>query len=163
MRNLREFLIELGSNRRLTSVCLSNINIVEGQHLEDSDDVVEEICTFIRRNRKLLHMDLSKTGLFPQHLIAIAKQLNRAKGIQALHLAGNRITPEVIEAFKTHAKAEIVTETRLQPFDNLPSQAALARKLDDMRDRGISFTEVEKLYGEIESVPLTRKMQDVEL
>jgi hypothetical protein len=73
MRYLREFVFELGSNRRLRSLALGNINLIDRSHPDENEELIEELCKFIRRNRKLLHLDLSKTGLNAEHLIEIAK------------------------------------------------------------------------------------------
>ena len=69
----------------------------------------------------------------------------------------------MIEALQKYAKAEIHTECRLQPFENLPSQARLAEKLEHMKESKISFTEAKRIYGEVVAIPLNRKMQDVEM
>lgn len=57
-------------------------------------EIVANICTMIKRNKSLLHLDLSHTHLTEYMLWNIGKALSRARSVISVHLSGNRgITP----------------------------------------------------------------------
>ena len=51
---------------------------------------IENLCKFIRRNRELIHVDISYAGLSEIQLWYFGRTLRRAKSIRSLHLSGNR-------------------------------------------------------------------------
>ncbi len=51
--------------------------------------VVENLQNFIAQNSKLLHLDLSETGLSEDMIYEIIKALNYSNSIIGLHLSGN--------------------------------------------------------------------------
>jgi len=51
--------------------------------------VVENLQHFIAQNGKLIHLDLSETGLSDEMIYEIIKALNYSNSIIGLHLSGN--------------------------------------------------------------------------
>ena len=66
---------------------------------EDYDyDTILNICKFIKYNPKLIHFDISKTGLSKDQIREIGPALRRAKSLLALHASGNPgVTQDVTE------------------------------------------------------------------
>ena len=61
-------------------------------------DIVRNICTIIKRNKNLLHLNLSNTQLTEYMLWHIGKSLSRARSVISCHLSGNQgITPTLME------------------------------------------------------------------
>lgn len=56
---------------------------VEDMHLMDN------LCKFIKHDFKLLHLDLSHTGLSKMMLLEFGSALRRSKSMLSLHLNGN--------------------------------------------------------------------------
>lgn len=87
----------LSTNRNLQKVNLSwnavrNMNCIafDQKEITDSEkDTITNLCKFIKYNPKLLHMDLSKTGLSDKMLLFFGPALRRAKSLISLHLSGN--------------------------------------------------------------------------
>ena len=52
-------------------------------------ETILNICKFIKYNPKLLHFDISKTGLSKHQLIELGPALRRAKSLISLHASGN--------------------------------------------------------------------------
>lgn len=87
--------------------------------------MVDNLCSFIKRNPKLMHLDLSQTGLLESNLIQIARCIGHAASILAIHLSGNEITQAVLDKFRLRARARPTVQTSLQPFLDLPSEIDL--------------------------------------
>ena len=59
----------------------------------------------IKRNKELLHLDLSQTNLTEYMLWHIGKALTRARSVISLHLSGNQgVTPTLIEQLRTRIR-----------------------------------------------------------
>lgn len=55
------------------------------------------LCKFIKRNKNLLHVDLSYTGLSELQLWEFGAALRRAKSMRSIHLSGNKITKRLVQ------------------------------------------------------------------
>ena len=91
------------------------------------------MCTFIKRNRSLLHLDLSETNLTEFMLWNIGSSLSRAKSLISIHLSGNQgITPALKTLLKQRirCKPEVLEKNKIglekgfndQTRENLPGQ-----------------------------------------
>lgn len=58
-------------------------------HASQHSAIVQSICTMVKRNKALIHLDLSQTNLTEFMLWHIGKALTRARSIISLHLSGN--------------------------------------------------------------------------
>ena len=103
---------KLASNRRLQFLNLSHNNFKEltdfrserpGSNWEPEmeDEVAANLCKFIKYNSRLLHFDLSYSGLTKRMLLPFGAALRRAKSLLCLHLSGN---PGITEWNKPPAK-----------------------------------------------------------
>jgi hypothetical protein len=54
-----------------------------------NNQIVENLCTFIKRNKKLLHLNLDNTQLSESMLFKISSSLTRATSLLVLHASGN--------------------------------------------------------------------------
>ena len=57
---------------------------------EHNASIVRNLERFIKRNKQLLHLDLTQTNLTEFMLWKIGTALSRAKSLVALHLSGNQ-------------------------------------------------------------------------
>ena len=87
------------------------------------------MCTFIKRNGVLTHLNLESTGLREDHLMEIADALRRAKHLQGIHLSGNEVTEQVIEHMVTRVHAVKRSPCHINPFRDLPSTVKLKNEL----------------------------------
>lgn len=55
------------------------------------------LVQFIKRNPKLIHLNLSSTGLTEVHLREFGDALRKSKSLRALHLDGNQITHSLVD------------------------------------------------------------------
>lgn len=70
-------------------------------------DLVASVCTMIKRNKSLLHLDLSHTALTEYMLWHIGKALSRARSVVSLHLDGNPgFTPTLAEQLQTRIRCQ---------------------------------------------------------
>ena len=61
----------------------------------------------IKRNKALLHLDLSQVNLTEYMLWHIGKALTRARSVISLHLSGNQgVTPTLIEQLRTRIRCQ---------------------------------------------------------
>ena len=61
----------------------------------------------IKRNKALLHLDLSHTQLTEYMLWHVGKALSRARSVVSVHLSGNQgITPTLIEQLQTRIRCK---------------------------------------------------------
>lgn len=59
-----------------------------------NEEIVANISTFMKRNKKITHIDLSHCNLTEYMLWGIGQALSRCKSLICLHLSGNQgITP----------------------------------------------------------------------
>ena len=85
------------NDRKLKNLNLSNVQIIpeakKGEDAaklkEETTNMIEMLCTFLKRNKNLIHVDLSYTGLLEDHLKQLSAALRRAKCLLAIHLTGN--------------------------------------------------------------------------
>lgn len=52
-------------------------------------EIADNLCTFIKRNKNLLHLDLSETNLTEYMIWTIGCSLSRAKSLVSIHFSGN--------------------------------------------------------------------------
>ena len=64
-----------------------------------SRKTIENVSKFLRRNKNLVHADLSNTGLSEAHLWYFGSTLRRAISLRSLHLSGN---PGVTQRLKNY-------------------------------------------------------------
>ena len=63
-----------------------------------STQAIENLCSLLKRNKRLQHVNLCKTGLTEYMIVKIAKAMRRAKALCSIHLDGNPgVTPRVKE------------------------------------------------------------------
>ena len=80
-----------------------SFNSFVGNH---TNDIVESLCNFIKRNRKLQHLDISYCGLKKDEVLEVVKSCKKSRSLLckadlyvfnlylAIHLSGNLITDE---------------------------------------------------------------------
>ena len=75
----------------------------------------------IKRNRKLLHLDLSCTNLSEYMLWHIGKALSRARSVIAVHLSGNYgVTERLVELLPTRIRcAKKVPDTKISLYTGI--------------------------------------------
>ena len=56
---------------------------------DETQDIMNNLSTFIKMNKKLVHLDLSSCGLSGLMIEQFGKALRRAKGLRSIHLSGN--------------------------------------------------------------------------
>jgi len=87
-----------------------SMDVISATQPEISDEEKETIvnlCKFIKYNPKLLHMDLTKTGLSDKMLLYFGPALRRAKSLISLHVSGNPgIGDEITEALHKRAHCQ---------------------------------------------------------
>ena len=61
----------------------------------------------IKRNKALLHLDLSHTQLTEYMLWHVGKALSRARSVVSVHLSGNQgITPTLLDQLRTRIRCK---------------------------------------------------------
>lgn len=70
----------------------------------EEQEIIQNLCTFIKHNPKLLHLDLSHMGLSHLMLRELGPALRRAKAIISLHISGN---PGVDKALRKYLHARV--------------------------------------------------------
>lgn len=84
----------------------------------DEKETITNLCKFIKYNPKLLHLDLTKTGLSHLMLLEFGPALRRAKSIISLHLSGNPgIDEEVTQAL--HKRAHCMPNFQINIIDEV--------------------------------------------
>lgn len=56
---------------------------------EKNKVVVKNLCSFIKYNPKLIHLNLSNCGLGEASLIKLSKAIRDSLGLKSIHLSGN--------------------------------------------------------------------------
>ena len=51
---------------------------------------IENLCILLKRNKRLQHVNLTKTGLTEFMIVKIAKAMRRAKALCSIHFDSNR-------------------------------------------------------------------------
>ena len=57
--------------------------------METEAKVAEHMFTFLKSNRRLIHLDLTATNLSETAMLQILPAIKRAKSLQGIHLSGN--------------------------------------------------------------------------
>jgi len=52
-------------------------------------ETINNLFKFIKRNRRLIHLDLTCTGLTAKMMEMFGRTLRRSKSLRAIHLSGN--------------------------------------------------------------------------
>lgn len=99
-KQVKVLLEKIGSNRRLQHLNLSYNLIVDDKSKKKAQKALAgHLTTAIKRNKNLLHLDLTCTGLTPLVIMEIGLSLKRAGSLLSLHLSENPgLTPEILEA-----------------------------------------------------------------
>ena len=85
------------------------------------------ICEFIKKNKNLIHVDLSHCGLSELNMWFFGRTLRRAKSLRVIHLSGNPgITTALIDFLHTRTHAVIREKVNSIDFRAMPSNVALA-------------------------------------
>ena len=84
-RYIQSIMDGLAENKTLTEVDMRNMPITGTQ----SEEIVEKIYTFIRKNKSLLHLDLSYMGMSPSEVLRLAEACSKCRTLLSLHLTGN--------------------------------------------------------------------------
>lgn len=78
---------------------------------------IENLCIFIKKNKNLIHIDLTNTGLNEKQIWFFGRALRRCKSLRVLHLCGNPgITDRVKEYLATRAHAKVVDKINTIDF-----------------------------------------------
>ena len=86
----KSLLTVMAENRRLQFINLAWNNITNSEASEeDQNTVLTLIGTIIKRNKNILHMDLTSCGLTEFILIGIGNAMRKARSLLAIHLSGN--------------------------------------------------------------------------
>ena len=56
---------------------------------EDAENNMDNLTKFIKANKKLIHVDLTNTGLSGKMIELFGSALRRSISIRSLHLSGN--------------------------------------------------------------------------
>ena len=106
----------------------------------------EDLCKFIRKNRELIHVDLSYAGLSEVQLWYFGRVMRRAKSVRSLHLTGNRkidkesITPRLTKYLhaRAHCSPESDLYANLIDFSKLPSTLKMRSiMLEEQKQTGV--------------------------
>ena len=77
----------------------------KSSHAAQQQSIVQSVCTMIKRNKALIHLDLSQTNLTEYMLWHIGKALSRARSVISVHLSGNQgITPTLLKQLHTRIR-----------------------------------------------------------
>lgn len=68
------------------NVQLKDLN-VSCNSLKEVD--LKDLCTFVRENYELIHLDLSHCEIQPEKLEKIVKKVKKSKTLMCIHLCGN--------------------------------------------------------------------------
>ena len=96
-------------------------------------ETIDNLMKFIKRNRRLIHLDLTCTGLTAKMIELFGRTLRRSKSLRAIHLSGNpgladpkeaeRITKYLVERIRGIR----VSEFRVIDFKQMPSNLLFNR------------------------------------
>mmetsp|Transcript_33923 Transcript_33923/g.52238 ORF Transcript_33923/g.52238 Transcript_33923/m.52238 type:complete len:176 (+) Transcript_33923:195-722(+) len=89
---------------------------------EHAKFAIECICSFLRRNINLIHLDLSNTGLSEKQLWYFGRALRRTKSLRAIHLNGNPgITSRLLEYLRWRAHCQPEDKENFIDFTKMPT------------------------------------------
>ena len=66
---------------------------------DSSTQVVDSLCSLIKRNKCLQHINLEGTGLSEYMMVQIARAVSRAKSLISIHLCSNPGTTERVKDY----------------------------------------------------------------
>lgn len=69
-----------------------------------TNEIVESLCNMIRKNRSLVHLDISYCGLRKDEVFEIVKACKKSRSLLAVHLTGNFVTDETKRKIREHMK-----------------------------------------------------------
>lgn len=122
------FFRELKSNKTLQKLALIGNFIIENNQF--GQETLENIITFIKKNRVLQHIDFTACGLFSEELKQIGSALCRSGSLQAIHLCMNPgLDESVIEYLSTRIKA--------RPFEERPKMPIYREKNSKIAEQDI--------------------------
>ena len=100
-------------NKRLVQLNISFNNMIDGfsgnnmnKVLETEIKVKSHLRSFLRNNKKLIHLDLTATNLSENAILHILPAIKKTKSLQGIHLSGN---PGVTEKVKEKARKLLKT------------------------------------------------------
>ena len=64
------------------------------ENLEASEDFVENMCEFLKKNEALCHLDVSGMNFTNEQIIQLAQNASQCEGLVAIHLSDNGIKTE---------------------------------------------------------------------
>ena len=87
------------SNKKLQYINLSWNNLVDERYTEKEQNEIQSILAVaLKRNKELLHIDLSSTGLTGMMLKSIGTCLRRSTSLLSIHLSDNPgLTEEICD------------------------------------------------------------------
>lgn len=93
----------LGKNRRIRNINLAWTNLVDmnkGYKKQDTfilqqQEAAENIICLFKYNKKLMHLDLSNTGITKMMFDLIAQNMKKAMSLLSIHLSGNPFIREI--------------------------------------------------------------------
>ena len=104
-----------GSNNFLSSINSTTAEVAwydkEVKFSDLSQKVIENLSFLIKRNKRLQHVNLSNTGLTEYMIVAIGRNMRRAKSLLSIHLCQNKgATPRVKEYLQSRIRCVPTTE-----------------------------------------------------
>jgi len=88
-----------------------SFNSFAGAH---TNEIVESLCNFIKRNRNLLHLDISYCGLKKDEVFEVVKSCKKSRSllgkvhhfiqILAIHLTGNLVPEETKQKIREYMR-----------------------------------------------------------
>lgn len=81
-------------------------------------EIMLNLCTFIKHNPKLLHLDLSHMGLPTAMLKELGPALRKAKSLVSLHISGNPGGTKKLKRF-LHSRAKCTPKVKSVYIDHL--------------------------------------------
>lgn len=137
-KKMAQLLKILADNKKIKTINLSNNMLFQesketpmdepltGELQTEEDKVcMEYLCNFLKRNKKLQHVDLSYTGFNEQQLWHIGPTLRRAKSLRSIHLNGNQVTERIVEFLVERTHAENFKHNHID-FRKMPSNRKFA-------------------------------------
>ena len=109
---------------------------------ENAESVLAYLSKFIKRNMRLIHVDLTNTGLSEKMLYAFGPALRRAKSLRSIHLSGNpglsdpEAVGRVVDYLVKRAHCIKVESYNVIDFRNLPTNLQFSAGMqDEVRDQ----------------------------
>ena len=148
--SMHRFLQIMAQSTKLQHVDLSWTQLRDEKHQDEKAEagpVMEDglselaqengraLCDFIKRNRRLIHLDLSHTGLVEAQLWQFGAALRRSKSLRAFHLSGNPgITDRVIRYLAERAHALYFPTLNCIEFQSMPSNLSTQIRSGPLRE-----------------------------